>query len=483
MRLRKSRAVVLFSSFIAILIFIQFFFSHHAKRMQWQRLRVTSSRCPDSPLLKDVFVVVRTGATEVLEKLPAHFSTVLTCIPDYIIYSDLEEYLEGHHIVDVLDRTSPDVKMHAPEFWLYNRLHTSGRENLDYKTTFGSGPGGALDNPGWKLDKWKFLPMVSRALEYRPQAKWFVFIEPDTYLFWQNMLEYLAQFDASKPYYLGRHMYIGPVLFAHGGSGFAISNPAMKMVSKHWMDNLAWFDDYTLKEWAGDMVLGKAMENIGVPLISASPHVQGESLSTVDWTNNRQNNPPWCYAPLTFHHMTDHQIHPLWNFERGWIRDHQVIKILRLRDIFRRLVYPQLRAEVIDWDNQSRELEYSNEALAKLSDTDRAALASAERGAQESFQHCQAACESKKSCIQFFYNPGRCFLSTELRLGQMVQAGCIDYSPKENKCVRVQDMGGSNALSKHTSAAVSGWIMDRVRQVTEEMDGACQSPGGNDWVT
>ncbi|KAI0471188.1 hypothetical protein F4859DRAFT_484683 [Xylaria cf. heliscus] len=277
MRLPRLRAVRIIASFTIVLLFFHLLRSYYTKPTRLQHVRDVPSACPESPLLNDVLVVVRTGATEVLEKLPVHFSTVLACVPDYIIYSDLEEDVEGRHIVDVLDRTSENVRMNVPEFWLYNRLRASGRERLEYQTLFGSGPSGALDNPGWKLDKWKFLPMVSRALEHRPNAKWFVFIEPDTYMIWQNMLKYLSQFDATKPYYLGKHMYIGKVLFGHGGSGFVISNPAMKMVSKHWAENQVWFDEYTAKEWAGDMILGKAMENIGIRLVSASPHVQIDS--------------------------------------------------------------------------------------------------------------------------------------------------------------------------------------------------------------
>lgn len=276
MRLNRPRLVRIIASFTGVVVIIHLLRSYTIPT-RLLSLRHVPLACPESPLLNDVLVVVRTGATEVLKKLPVHFSTVLTCVPDYIIYSDLEEDVEGHHVVDVLDRVKPDVRMNVPEFWLYNRLRAAGRERLEYQTSFGSGPAGALDNPGWKLDKWKFLPMAARALEHRPNAKWFVFIEPDTYMVWQNMLKYLSQFDASKPYYLGKYMYIGKVLFGHGGSGFIISNPALKMLSKHWAENQDWFDEYTAKEWAGDMILGKAMADIGIRLVSASPHVQIDS--------------------------------------------------------------------------------------------------------------------------------------------------------------------------------------------------------------
>ncbi|KAJ8124315.1 hypothetical protein O1611_g9326 [Lasiodiplodia mahajangana] len=121
--------------------------------------------------MKDIFLVIRTGATEAQEKLPVHFKTILTCVPDFIIYSDMDEIVDGHQIHDVLNEVNETMKKMAPEFELYDRLRTRGREGLDYETTFGSGPSGALDNPGWKLDKWKFLPMVDRALQKRPKAK------------------------------------------------------------------------------------------------------------------------------------------------------------------------------------------------------------------------------------------------------------------------------------------------------------------------
>lgn len=55
--------------------------------------------------------------------------------------------------------------------------------------------------------------LMDKVLRYRLNVKWFVFIEPDTYMMWPNLLEYLLKFEASKPYYICKHMYIGDVLF------------------------------------------------------------------------------------------------------------------------------------------------------------------------------------------------------------------------------------------------------------------------------
>lgn len=111
-----------------------------------------------------------------------------------------------------------------------------------------------------------FLPMVDRALRHRPEVKWFVFIDEDTYLIWSNLLEYLALFDPSKPYYIGKHMYIGNTLFAYGGAGFVVSNPTMRRLSEHRVTRLAEYDQFTARHWAGDGILGKPLDDIRMPL-------------------------------------------------------------------------------------------------------------------------------------------------------------------------------------------------------------------------
>jgi hypothetical protein len=180
------------------------------------------------------------------------------------------------------------------EFSLYNHLQTSGQKGLNYQTTFGSGPEGEMENLGWKLDKWNFLPMIERALQHRPQAKWFVFIEGDTYLMWQNMLEYLAKFDASQPHYLGKHMQIGEILFGHGGSGFVLSQPAMGRVSRYLKTNKAELESLIAQQWAGDAVLGKVIQEAGINMFWSYPHLQGDSLTSIDWNTSKIDREPWC---------------------------------------------------------------------------------------------------------------------------------------------------------------------------------------------
>lgn len=229
------------------------------------------STCNSLEALDDLFVILRTGASEAPKKLPVHFSTTLRCVPHYAIYSDYEEDIEGHHIYNALDEINPDIISTHADFEYYRRLQEKGREAFSSEELeqWGSAKNtnGGRDSPGWRLDKWKFLPLAEKALRHRPDAKWYIFIESDTYMLWQTLLEWLAHFNPSKPHYLGMQMQIGDVVFAYGGGGFAISNPALNMVVAHHRENLKFYDDLTGAHWAGDCILGKALADSGVNLL------------------------------------------------------------------------------------------------------------------------------------------------------------------------------------------------------------------------
>lgn len=134
----------------------------------------------------ETLIVIRTGSTELVNRLTVHLSTSLRCSPNYLIFSDFEEQFHGEHIIDALADVSPGIRETHPDFELYRRLRKDGRLSLDSSELAGSPDKfaiktGKAENPGWKLDKWKFLPMVNRTLHERPSMKWYVFMEADSF--------------------------------------------------------------------------------------------------------------------------------------------------------------------------------------------------------------------------------------------------------------------------------------------------------------
>lgn len=282
--------------------------------------------CPPSELADDVLVVLRTGATESRQKVPVHFKTTLRCVPHFVILSDLDEEIEGHPVYDVLGGVTEKRRSEHDDFKLYHQLQKHGRQNVDSQRVImaqsGSSKGDYLNtgNDGWKLDKWKFLPMVDRAYQEMPSAKWFVFIEADTFLGWNNLLEYLANFDASKPYYIGKHLYINDIEFGYGGAGFVLSNPAMRKVIDQRSTRITDYEDFTASHWVGDCALGKVLEDAKIPLHRAFPHFQGDSPATLDPATSKIDRNAWCFPVITYHHVSPAEISDLWHFEQDWYK-------------------------------------------------------------------------------------------------------------------------------------------------------------------
>jgi hypothetical protein len=415
------------------------FFLRYSKLAALQREDIF---CPQSELADDILVVLRTGATESREKLPVHFQTTLRCVPNFVLLSDLDEQIEGHQVHDVLGGVSDTTRKENEDFKLYHHLQEHGRQGLPSQQVItaqsGSSKGDYLqtDKDGWKLDKWKFLPMIDQAHKAKPDAKWYVFVEADTYLGWHNLLEYLSNFDDSKPYYIGKHLYINDVEFGYGGAGFVLSNPAIRKVSEHRSTRIQDYEDFTKSHWVGDCALGKVLEDVKVPLHRAFPHFQSDAPATLDPAVQKIDRDLWCYPTITYHHVSPDEIAELWEFEQDWYKRHDIL--LRHRDIFIEHVRPKIGSSMAFWDNMSVDKEYNAHDHGMLANE-------FERDAWKSFEHCRSLCESQKECIQFSFDTGSCSISNSFRLG---------YA-KPNERVR------------------SGWMTDRVDDLFTQLDEKC----------
>lgn len=404
--------------------------------------------CPTSDLLDDILVVLRTGASESLEKVPVHFRTTLQCVPNYVIFSDMDEEIEGHQVEDVLGGVTAKTKYEHQDFRHYHQLQEHGRSKLKNQQVItamsGSVKGDYLqtDNPGWQLDKWKFLPMIDRALEKKPDAKWFVFLEADTFLGLNNMLEYLSNFDETKSYYIGKHLYISDVEFGYGGAGFVMSNPAIRKVSEHHSTRIEQYEEFTKTHWVGECALGKVFEDVHVPLHRAFPHLQSDSPASLDPATNKIDRDLWCYPAISYHHVSPAEIEELWQFEQDWYHSHDSDILLRHRDIFRDMIRPKLASSIQEWDNMA-DKEYNAHDHASSENI-------YERNAWKSFDHCRSLCDEKDDCVQFSFDAGSCSISSTLRLGYA--------RPGE----RIR----------------SGWMLDRVDDLFRNLDDKC---GIRDW--
>jgi hypothetical protein len=304
--------------------------------------------------LDDVMVVLKTGATESLEKVPIHLRTTFQCVPHFAIFSDYEETINGVRTYDVLQNVSAETREREPEFGIYRRLQEVGREGLT-DAEWGdnlNGPLGKINNPGWKLDKWKFLPMIDGALEVMPDAKWYVFLEADTYMVWPNLVNWLSLLDPDRQHYLGSPMQIGDVLFGYGGAGIIFSSYTMNLLSEHRARAQSELEEMTASEWAGDCALARALHEVHVELTWAWPMMMTSRPWEIDHFSEGYGRQPWCYPVISYHHMGPDDIEKMWEFDRGFFASGKNALLLHA-DVYQKLIYNDTFTALHDWDNLS----------------------------------------------------------------------------------------------------------------------------------
>ncbi|KAF3385457.1 hypothetical protein F1880_002912 [Penicillium rolfsii] len=360
--------------------------------------KATSQSCRTLPGFQDVLVVMKTGITEAQDKVPVHLRTTLRCIPNKLIVSDFEEEIAGVRTHDVLRNISESLLTNA-DFALYNRARAGGRDALTPSdlTKVANSAGGMPDNPGWKLDKWKFLPMIQEARAYRPDMQWYVFLEADTYPIWPNLLAWLDHFDSSEKLYLGNQMQIGDVIFAHGGSGFVLSHAALHAVADYHAGQVDRWNYLTETQWAGDCVLGMALGQVGIGLTWSWPHVTSQSVWEQDALGEAFGKTQWCYPAVTFHHMTPADIELFYDFDQRWF-DNENNTLLLYSDIFRNFVRPLLTDKLDNWNNFAKdEVQHVPEIRPS---------------GPQSINDCAEQCARTAGCLQYRMDPdGKCYTS------------------------------------------------------------------------
>lgn len=263
-------------------------------------------------LLNDVQVVLKVAASESHET-KAHLSTVTSCITNLLIVGDRDERLGDRHVVDILADLPKSYEKDNLDFQVYveqKKAHTEGETVKEQQRAF-------------KLDRFKYLPMVDKAYATNPKAKWFVFLESDVYFVWDTLFRLLSQLDPSEPHYLGApHKGSEGRFFAYGGAGIVLSQGLMRQLipaktigsaDSAREDRLSVrFESWVKEEQRGDAVLAYAIQNAtGHKLQALYPTFASDKLNHVVTTIER-----WCVPMLSLHPLKPEQMENLWKWER-----------------------------------------------------------------------------------------------------------------------------------------------------------------------
>jgi hypothetical protein len=145
------------------------------------------------------------------------------------------------------------------DFTLYHKVAAMSASNLYLES--GSMEGDMYLPGGWRLDKYKFLPMFQHVAEVMPGKKWYIYMEDDNYFFWESLYAWLATYDHSSPVVVGSPAYRLGEDFAHGGSGFAISGAALKATFGTDERLAEQWEDYAREQCCGDQVLSRKSDH------------------------------------------------------------------------------------------------------------------------------------------------------------------------------------------------------------------------------
>lgn len=267
----------------------------------------------------DILLIVKTGASTAWRRMPIQLITTLSNLPNSVIYSDLQENL-SHEIqtVDVLSNVSEILRIHDTTAYdiyqdLQNNIHAY-REQAQLPGDEPELPPG--NKPGWILDRYKFLPMLEHARKTHPDAKWTVYIEDDTFVFWKNLLQWLATLSADdKPSYYGAYSGENNATFAQGGSGVVFSRSLMKSVfSGPDIPTLKQYANFTADACCGDMILGKVLRDYNV-LVNQGNYGPISFRPEPPWKTAFEEF-SWCTPIFTFHHLHQRDLVQLTMLER-----------------------------------------------------------------------------------------------------------------------------------------------------------------------
>ncbi|KAF9886753.1 hypothetical protein FE257_011130 [Aspergillus nanangensis] len=382
------------------------------------------SKPPKTPQMDEVVLMFKTGASVLWKRVPIHLATTLS--PERIdpnnvlLYSDYPETIGPWDFIDVLANASEKTRS-SDNFQPYRlQADFNARQNYaELSNTAGDGPG--LEG-GWKLDKYKFLPIVQHAGRTKPDAKWYVFMEDDSYIFLPNLVRHLEQFNPQEPWYLGSLAWIHGDYFAHGGSGFALSRGAWEKSFGQDPNIVEKFTAYTEEHGCGDHILGHVLHEYGVEF--------GETHGDNRWTygfnadshwGTWYDQNLWCEPVYSWHHTHGKDVARFYKLEQAW--DLEKKGPLRHRDIFHEFVAPYLQPRVEFWDNWSSKYDIRSSNVANVEPPSTVKSPEVFRSSWKSVDACEAACVSWAECVQWSYYEDRCKMDSAVLLGSGIPEG------------------------------------------------------------
>jgi len=258
-----------------------------------------------------VVVTVKTGATEALTKIPTQLQTSLRCAPYVYVFSDMAQKIGETQVYDALDTISPNVTEGNSDFDIYRKQYALGDpEKIPMILGDFKDPRRPDDLAAWTLDKYKNLHIVEKAWALQPDMDWYLHIDADTYVIWSSLIAWIQRLDPTKESFMGSLALINDLPFAHGGSGYLLSNAATRNIVLKHNGTAAEWDPKMHDNCCGDWVLAQVLHDFGMDVKNSWPTINGETPDTIPFASDH-----WCQPLVTMHHITPTDAERLGRFE------------------------------------------------------------------------------------------------------------------------------------------------------------------------
>lgn len=417
---------------------------------------VDGSRGPLDPYAEKVFLMLKSGATVVQNRIHPHVHSTLRRWPQHAVYADVETRINGIDVIDIF-KWLPEFIFEDEHLDDYLVLTKSVKERWQWELD------GLSKYEGWALDMLKNVPMVAHAWQTAPETTdWYFFIDMDTYVFQRGLLDYLKELDPNQVYYLGRpaewttdaQTKSGEkqiIRFAHGGSGVILSKAAMYKLfgAKDDKGRHGGIINYNTKR-AQSHCCGDAL--LAIMLYEHA----GEKTIDIPWGEEPTYNQPfqgstprdiavgrqgWCLPYFSWHHLTPREVNMLYDYEEQLPRNQSAVTFDQLyHDFILPYVVPErtgwdaLAGHVHgDWERKNSILYYDDSEFPEnLTPT-------------ASKEECRRACEANGECLLWVYEDQR---RCQLMHGAVMRGMA------------------ANPLKKGVEKSlISGWMVDRIREL------------------
>ena len=283
----------------------------------------------DAQFADEVVIIVKTGASVMEKRLPLVMDTFAGPIKNLILVSDLAATFRDRMVHDVLERISKNQKVCHSDPMIAYFAQQSGQQ--------------AQAQESWRMDAFKPIPALRLAWKLYPHKRWYMLIDDDSYLYWRNLLHVLQKLDHNKAYLLCGLAGFGDSKFCYGGAGTILSERAMYAANVEELDRFVAWETRPMHQAFGDVILTRALEDIGLNISTAESEDLFEAENPSDLLlDSRDYDTPL----LTHHHMKGDDYSQLSSLEQLYHRRPLITKL----DVFESLTAKRNVFSAVDWD-------------------------------------------------------------------------------------------------------------------------------------